>query len=716
MYEVSFVYNGVETIIQGHNSEKMKDIFKKFNVKSLININSVFFLYNGEIINEELTINDLPKPNLDTNKISILVYDKNTNISIQNKGLVKSKEIICPECKQNCLFKFDGVNKINLYGCKNNHEKEILIEEFENTQNIDASKIICCNYNNCNNNKFKSYNKQFYRCLTCKNNLCLLCKSTHNQSHYIIDYDKINYFCDIHNDLFTSYCKNCKKNLCMLCENEHNKDKNHNIIDYKRLIENKNELNNEMNKFKKKIDKFNDDIKKIIELLNDIIKKMNIYFEINNNLVNNYEPQNKNFEILQNIKEIKNNILMKDIDEIINEKNIIYKFEKIMQITNNIDSNEVIIRYKILNDINNQMSYYPNSFISNNPMQGIGPMNMGMINNPMEGMGMLNNPIQNMGMKEVSIFGKRFIENNEKNCEFIYEGKKYNLKENIYVSNNKDMIEIRLIGINNITNICGMFEKCSSLVSITGISKIKTSKITNMSSLFDSCTSLKLIDDISKWDTSNVTNISSLFRNCESLISIPDISKWNTRRVIYMNDIFRLCSSLQTLPDISKWDTSQVMYMNGLFSFCSSLKSLPDISKWKTNNVILMTGMFYSCRALQSIPDISKWNFSNVDYYGNIFANCISLKIPFQYQFNLNSDYYNIRLSDTNENKITIVLTPDTRINQLLIIYFLSIGKFELINNSKIKFFYNYNSLEFGDYRTIGEVFKNKRNPEIMVR
>ena len=158
------------------------------------------------------------------------------------------------------------------------------------------------------------------------------------------------------------------------------------------------------------------------------------------------------------------------------------------------------------------------------------------------------------------------------------------------------------------------------------------------------------------------------------------------------------------------------MYMNGLFSFCSSLKSLPDISKWKTDNVILMTGMFYSCRALQSIPDISKWNFSNVDYYGNIFANCISLKIPFQYQFNLNSDYYNIRLSDTNENKITIVLTPDTRINQLLIIYFLSIGKFELINDSKIKFFYNYKPLEFGDYRTIGEVFKNKRNPEIMVR
>ena len=34
--------------------------------------------------------------------------------------------------------------KINLYGCKNNHKKEnIKLDEYMKTQNIDLSKIIC---------------------------------------------------------------------------------------------------------------------------------------------------------------------------------------------------------------------------------------------------------------------------------------------------------------------------------------------------------------------------------------------------------------------------------------------------------------------------------------------------------------------------------------------------------------------------------------------
>ena len=47
-----------------------------------------------------------------------------------------SKNIICNICKEVC---FIGINDytFNLYGCKNNHiTKNILIENFENTQRI----------------------------------------------------------------------------------------------------------------------------------------------------------------------------------------------------------------------------------------------------------------------------------------------------------------------------------------------------------------------------------------------------------------------------------------------------------------------------------------------------------------------------------------------------------------------------------------------------
>ena len=76
--------------------------------------------------------------------------------------------------------------KINLYDWKNGHRKEnILLNEFEETQNIYLSNIICdiCK----KNNKSISYNNIFYKCLTCNNNICPLCKSNHDKEHKIIN-------------------------------------------------------------------------------------------------------------------------------------------------------------------------------------------------------------------------------------------------------------------------------------------------------------------------------------------------------------------------------------------------------------------------------------------------------------------------------------------------------------------------------------------------
>ena len=56
--------------------------------------------------------------------------------------------------------------KINLYECIYGYKKEnILLNEFEETQNINLFNIICdiCN----KNNKCISYNNIFYKCLTC---------------------------------------------------------------------------------------------------------------------------------------------------------------------------------------------------------------------------------------------------------------------------------------------------------------------------------------------------------------------------------------------------------------------------------------------------------------------------------------------------------------------------------------------------------------------
>jgi hypothetical protein len=223
--------------------------------------------------------------------------------------------------------------KIQLYGCKNLHStKNILLDEFENTQKINISKIIC---NNCNkNNMSRTYNNKFYKCLTCKHNLCPECKLKHDKEHIKIDFDDKNYKCDIHKDNYISYCDECNKNLCMLCQNEH--DPGHNIIEYRKVIEDKEKIKKDLEEFKKNIDEFDDEIKKIIEKLNKIINNMNLYYEINKNILDNkFNNYDKNYEMLKNIKEIRGNIKESDINnilKIIREKDMETTLKKLAEI------------------------------------------------------------------------------------------------------------------------------------------------------------------------------------------------------------------------------------------------------------------------------------------------------------------------------------------------------------------------------------------------
>ena len=62
------------------------------------------------------------------------------------------------------------------------------------------------------------------------------------------------------------------------------------------------------------------------------------------------------------------------------------------------------------------------------------------------------------------------IDNNEYKI-----AEKYNIK-----SNNNNKLKIKLEGIDNITNMSYMFDKCSSLSSLPDISKWNTNKVTDI--------------------------------------------------------------------------------------------------------------------------------------------------------------------------------------------------------------------------------------------
>ena len=196
---------------------------------------------------------------------------------------------------------------------------------------------------------------------TCKVNICPLCKESHGQNHIIINYELKNFICDKHGDNYNLYCDTCRQNICICCENEH---ENHEIISFGKIIPNKNEINNYLNILKDDISKFKNEVQKIINTLKKLIENFDIYYQISNNIMtNSFNIKRKNYEILYNIKNIKNDDIVNDINRIINEKNITLKFNYMINIYNAIYNLENIKESSngngTLNNINGPLTNSP---------------------------------------------------------------------------------------------------------------------------------------------------------------------------------------------------------------------------------------------------------------------------------------------------------------------------------------------------------------------
>ena len=137
-------------------------------------------------------------------------------MEIQPEMIIRSKNIICPECNRDIKMKINNRYNIDLYDCINNHKfNNISFDEFEKTQMINISKIKC---GLCGENKSNTYNNLFYKCYECKIDICPRCQLNHvKTNHIIIDYDKSSYICNKHEEPFTSYYKKCNKNICLIC-------------------------------------------------------------------------------------------------------------------------------------------------------------------------------------------------------------------------------------------------------------------------------------------------------------------------------------------------------------------------------------------------------------------------------------------------------------------------------------------------------------------
>ena len=660
---ISFNFEGQNLDIQGNSNDTMEFIINKYLTKTGKKNNELLFLIGGMQISKDNIKNIIGKFSMGENQISLLVFNSDDN---EEKIILKvSKQIICPQCKENCLINFKDY-KLILNKCDNNHNTEnILLKNFFNLQTIDESEILC---KECNKNKKEAQKNIMFFCCDCNYNLCSLCKINHlkkNEQHQIIDYDFKNYLCNKHGERFTCYCTDCNKNLCDNCEIEH--DKKHKFIYHKEIAKNKDE--NNIKELRLKIDNLKNEKNNIKndllsqDIFNKVIENMEKYYDISNNIFINYSLKNKNYQLLMNFININNynKIIIEEIDKIVNDKNVENKVKAIKDIYNKMEIiDEFVIKYKI------------------------------------------------GGEDRIRIFGDAFAKNNRKNCKLIIKDKSTGIKPFIKRNDlviNDGTFEIKLKVINNIVDLSHIFDDCTSLI-FPDIINLDTSNVTNMSYIFNQCTSLTSLPDISNWNTNNVIDMSKMFSLCSSLISLPDISNWNTNKVTDISGIFKECKKLESLPDISKWNTNNVKNMSGIFQNCYSLSKIPNISSWNTNNVTDMSCIFDKCIELTCLPDLSKWKTENVNNISGIFKNCVKLLSIFDISNwetknvkNMKALFYNCQLlaslpdiSKWNTNNVTDMSFMFSQCSSISSLPDISKWDVSKVNNMECMF-YNCSSL-----------------------
>ena len=135
MVEIIFSLNQMITKIQGNLKEPFKNVIDRYIQKSNYKRDELCFLGNGGIINENEIIENLMNIDDKNNNrmnilVEIIINDENGN------KIIKSKDIICPECKESCRIKIENY-KIKLFECPNKHIiKNIKFIDFNNTKKL----------------------------------------------------------------------------------------------------------------------------------------------------------------------------------------------------------------------------------------------------------------------------------------------------------------------------------------------------------------------------------------------------------------------------------------------------------------------------------------------------------------------------------------------------------------------------------------------------
>jgi len=163
----------------------------------------------------------------------------------------------CPDCNLISSLKFyykEGKPNIN-YCCENNHNGDILLDNYIKKYNDHSLLKEKCQDCNKNQNEIQG---EFYYCYICKKFICIQCllKHPNNGKHNAINFKRYDSTCNNHYNLFSFYCLDCKKNICIYCKPKHESHKLVDLSQFNYTEESKSKLEDKIKNIEKKNRRF----------------------------------------------------------------------------------------------------------------------------------------------------------------------------------------------------------------------------------------------------------------------------------------------------------------------------------------------------------------------------------------------------------------------------------------------------------------------------
>ena len=157
------------------------------------------------------------------------------------------------------------------------------------------------------------------------------------------------------------------------------------------------------------------------------------------------------------------------------------------------------------------------------------------------------------------------------------------------------VFEASMANCTSIISTNDWFYACTNLTTIIGIENLRTDNVINMNGMFEACSSLTSLD-LSHFNTTNVTSMGLMFSGCSNLTSL-NLSSFNTTNTTSLYAMFSYCSALTSI-DLSSFNTSRVRDMREMFHWCESLRTIYVSNEWSTASLELSDYILNLCKQL----------------------------------------------------------------------------------------------------------------------